>query len=435
MKNSIITSLLIIFVSIFNVAYPQNSVEGNLTLDKAIRLALTNQPLIQQSEEDVKAADAKIKQQKSFDYPDVEGNLSYARLGPVSSIAFGESTFNLFPANNYNFNVQANYNLYDFGKKNALLDLTKSYKLTNEEKIEYIKNGLSYKTVYLFYSILYLEKDLKVKNDQINTLQNHLQITNKKEENGSATDFDILTTKVRVAAAENEKIDIENAITKQKIALKEILGLNSGETLNLSGDLALMQQSTNTDSLLAKAYSQREEMKIAADNVNSTKLRKHAASLEDMPQVNVVANYGLKNGYIPDLNVLRGNWILGISANIPIFNGFKKDARIEEEEANLNADNFKISALKRKIKTEVEQSVSQLKTSRSQLRIIELQVEQAEQAVKRAEASYENGVITNLDLLDAETSLAEARLLHLRVIYRDVINTYSLKEAVGDSIR
>jgi outer membrane protein len=101
----------------------------------------------------------------------------------------------------------------------------------------------------------------------------------------------------------------------------------------------------------------------------------------------------------------------------------------------MNANEAQISFLKRKIKTEVDQSISELKSSQAQLSTTELQVEQAKQAVKRAEASYENGAITNLDLLDAETSLSEAELLHLRVVYQNVVNTYDLKEAVGDVIR
>ena len=91
--------------------------------------------------------------------------------------------------------------------------------------------------------------------------------------------------------------------------------------------------------------------------------------------------------------------------------------------------------MKRKINTEVQQAVSDLETSKAKLSSTQLQVDQAEQAVKRAEISYANGVITNLDLLDSETSLSEARLLHLRVVFRNVINAYNLKEAVGDVIR
>jgi outer membrane protein len=84
---------------------------------------------------------------------------------------------------------------------------------------------------------------------------------------------------------------------------------------------------------------------------------------------------------------------------------------------------------------EVQQAVSDLETSKAKLKSTQLQVEQAAEAVKRAEVSYINGVITNLDLLDAETSLSEAKLLHLKVIFQNVVNAYNLKEAIGDVIR
>ena len=50
-----------------------------------------------------------------------------------------------------------------------------------QDKIALIKNNLTYRTVQIFYTILFLEKSIDVKNDQINTLNKHLEITNKKE--------------------------------------------------------------------------------------------------------------------------------------------------------------------------------------------------------------------------------------------------------------
>jgi outer membrane protein len=260
-------------------------------------------------------------------------------------------------------------------------------------------------------------------------------VTQKKVNSGTATDFEVLTTKVRVASAENQKVDIENEITKQEISLKSLLGLAVDSPLVLQGDLSLLSMPINNDSLLELAYTQREELKIAQDAQKSIEQQKQVASLSDAPTLNAIASYGLKNGLMPNLDVLRGNWVVGISANIPIFNGNRKDAQIQEAEANLNANDAQISALKRKINMEVQQAISDLETSKAKLKSTQLQVEQASEAVKRAEVSYLNGVITNLDLLDAETSLSEAELLHLRVIFQNVINAYNLKKAVGDVIR
>jgi outer membrane protein len=435
MKKNIVMAAVIAVIMLTSAVYSQNKFKGNLTLNEAIQLALKNQPLITQAEQEVNAAEAKINEQKSFEYPNVEADISYARIGPIPAIQFGNESFILAPANNYDAHVSAGYNIFDFGRKNALLDLTKSYKLTAQEKTNYIKDKLSYNTTKLFYSILYLEKSLDVKNDQIKALETHLDVIQKKVDSGTATDFEVLTTKVRVASAENQKVDIENEINKQKIALNSLMGLPADTPLDLQGDLSLLSMRVNNDSLLDLAYSQREELKIAQDAQRSIEQQKQVASLSNAPTLNAIASYGLKNGLMPNLDVLRGNWVVGISANIPIFNGNRKDAQIQEADANLNANDAQISALKRKIDMEVQQAVSDLETSKAKLKSTQLQVDQAAEAVKRAEVSYINGVITNLDLLDAETSLSEAKLLHLRVIYQNVVNAYNLKEAIGDVIR
>ncbi len=429
----IVTAVL--SVLLIKTGFPQNTIKDSLNLEQALKLALKNQPLIMQAESEVRAAEAKISEQKSFDYPDVEGELSYSRVGPVPSIVFGSEIFNLFPANNYDAHVSARYQVYDFGKKDALLNLTKSYKVPAEEKINYIKNQLTYKTAQTFYTILFLQQSLDVKNDEIKTLKEHIGTADKRVENGTATDFDVLTTKVRVAAAENQKMDIKNAINKAKILMRALLGLPSDTPVNVSGSLKLPNSIVSKDSLINAALTQREEIKIATDSENSIKLQKEAAALGDKPSLNAFGSFGIKNGYMPNLKVLRGNWVVGLAANVPIFNGYRTDAKVQEAQANLDANDAHLLELERKIKAEVESSLSELNNSRNKLGTTELQVKQAEQALQRAKTQYQNGVITNLDLLDAETSLSEAQLLHLRVVYRNVINTYNVKEAAGDEIR
>ena len=435
MKYKKILMTLILSLCMLVSVYSQNVKGDSLTLQQAIKLTLTNQPLIKQASEEINAAEAKVKAQNSYYYPRVDGDISYTRIGPIPTIQFGGLGFTLAPANNYNANVSASQLVYDFGKKNALMDLVKSYKLSTEDKLVLVKHNLSYQTAQVFYILLFLEKSIKVKDEQINTLKQHIEVANKKVQSGSATDFDVLTTEVRVASAENEKIDIENSFNKEKIYLESLLGWPAGKELKLVGDFKEdSTSSVNTVSLVDDAFQKRPEMKLARDAENSAAVSKQVASLTDRPTVSIIASYGFKNGYEPNLDVLRGNWAAGINASIPIFNGNIKDARVEEAEANLKSSSAKILELERTIRAQVEQAATDLKASRSKVRTSEIQVKHAKDAVSRAEISYRDGVITNLDLIDAETSLAQAELLRLKVSFQNVINMFSLKEAIGEPL-
>ncbi len=431
-RISLIIFILILFL--FRNGYSQQVGKDPLTLQQAIKLALTNQPLLKLATEEINGAEAKIKEQNSFYYPRVNGDISYTRIGPVPTIEFGGIGFTLAPNNNYDANISASQLVYDFGKRDALVDLVKSYKLSSKDKLKLIKNDLSYQTIQVFYTILFTRKSITVKDEQINTLKKHIELTNKKVQSGSATDFDVLTTEVRVAATENQKIDLENNLNKEKIYLKSLLGWPSDKDLNLAGEFKVDTSLADNESLIEEAFQKRPEMKLAKDAENSAIVSKQVASLTDKPTLSVIASYGLKNGFEPNLDVLRGNWAAGINASVPIFNGNLRDAKVEEAEANLKSSSAKILELERKIRSEVELAAADLNASKSKIKTSELQVKHAKDAVSRAEVRYRDGVITNLDLIDAETSLSEAELLRLRVTYENVINTYSLMEAVGTEI-
>lgn len=431
LRFSLIFIILNLFL--FQQVFSQNADKNALSLDDAIKMVLSNQPLIEQALDQADAADAKIKEQNSLFYPRIEGELYYMRIGPVPSIEFSGHKFELAAADNYNANISASQLVYDFGKRSAVLDLMKSYKLSALDKIALIKNNLTYQTIQTYYTILFLEKSLEVNNEQIETLQKHLELTGKKVQSGSATDFDILTTQVKVADAQNRKTDIENSLSQQKLALYSLLDKPSDSQFHLTGELKIDSANIDLESLINEAYTNRPEMKLARDAEDNAAVSQRIASLTDRPNVSLIASLGVKNGYQPDLNDPVANWTAGIHASIPIFNGFQKKAKIAEANAKMKSSSEEMRALQRKIKLEVEQAAADLSANRSKIQTSEVQVDHAKQAVSRAGIQYKDGVITNLDLIDAETSLAQAELMHLRVVFQNVLSRYNLLKAVGSA--
>ena len=426
--------LIVILITGSTVISAQTANTDSLTLDKAIELTINNYPLIKQQQEKLKAVDYKIEQQKSFYYPDIFGEASYTRIGPLPSFSFGGNTLELAPANNYNFNLVLHQQVYDFGKRDAAVDLIESYKQSASDNVDFIKSKLSYQTLQSFYSILFLNESIAVKDTQISALNEHLDITNKRIESGSATDYDALSTQVRISQAQSEKIELINNLKRQQIILKQLLGIPQDTTINITGDFSVPQLTANSDSLVDVAFQKRPEIKLAEDELNTSHLQEHLAGLGDMPSLNAILTYGIKNGYEPNLKVLRGNWVAGVSLNVPIFNGFLTKNKENESRVNSNVADLNIVTLKRNVVSEIQQAESGLSSSLDKLKSTQTQVNFAKETVQRAIARYNSGVGTNLDLLDAETSLAQAKLFYLQDLYRSILSSYELKKAVGDII-
>jgi outer membrane protein len=434
-KSSLFQLILIIILLLASIPKPlqaQSEKQNALTLDKAIQMTINNYPLIKEQQEKIKAVDYKIEQQKSYYYPNVEGTVSYSRIGPLPSFSFGGQQLVLAPANNYNFNLMLNEQIYDFGKRDAAVDLVKSYRLSASDNVDLVKSNLSYQTLQVFYSILFLEKGIAVKDTQIAALDAHLAVTNKRIESGSATDYDSLSTQVRISQAKREKIELLNQLDQQKIILNQLLGVPQDTTLTIQGDFSAPVSVTNIDSLVGVAFHKRPELKLAEDKLNTSHFQEHLAGLGDMPSLNATLGYGFKNGYEPNLDVLRGNWVAAVTVKVPVFNGFLTKNRESEAKVNSNVSELNITTLKRNIISDVQKASSNLNTGLNKLHSTLTQVNFAEQTVQRAGSRYKAGVGTNLDLLDAETSLAEARLFYLQDLYKSVLSLYQLKKAVGD---
>ncbi len=340
----------------------------------------------------------------------------------------------LAPANNYNVNVVVNQQIYDFGKRDASVELVKSFKQSASDNVDLIKSDLSYQTLQVFYSILFLKKSVEVKDTQISALTEHLQVTNKKIESGSSTDYDALSTQVRISQAQSEKIEVLNQLKQQEIILNKLLGTAQDTILNITGDFSPPESTQNLDSLLNVAFGKRYELKLAEDELNTSHLQENLAGLGNMPSLNATLSYGIKNGYEPNLDALRGNWLAAVSVRVPIFNGFLTRNKENEAKVNRTVSEFNITSLKRNITSDVQQALSNLNSGLEKLHSTLTQINFAEETVQRAEARYNSGVGTNLDVLDAETSLAQARLFYLQDLYRSILSSFQLKRAVGDVI-
>jgi outer membrane protein TolC len=202
----------------------------------------------------------------------------------------------------------------------------------------------------------------------------------------------------------------------------------------LTGNFQATREATQSDSLLPLAERQRSDYKTAVDGVRSAQAQLQLAGTNSNASVNSNFSYGLRNGYIPNLDVLRGNYATGISVEVPLFDGDKTGNMEEESRANLLAAQQQQRDIENQIQADIEQSLADMTASRQKLTISSLSVEQAGAAAEMARVKYDSGVITNLDLLDAGTALEEAKLNRLRAEFGLIISQYELMKAVGEKI-
>lgn len=440
----IFAGTLVFLLTLYSEGFSQNNllsdnstaVKDSLSLRQAIGEVVKNHPLVKKTYEMINSADAKIGLAKTAYYPNIDVKLSFTNIGPVQKITMpGMGVFQLYPENNYNAVIDLNENIYDFGKTSKRIDLAMQGKHISEESLEIVKQKLSLAVVQIYYNLLFLQHALEIKDREIATLNEHLSILQKKEQTGSATRFEILSTKVNISNSVVQKDDIES---RQKIMLAKLNLLMGRPVISdyafNDSELNIPVQDVEQDSLLAYSYENRTEMKIAEDKIKLQRMDYSLINAQTNPMINFFGNAGYKNGFLPDLNKMTANYVVGIGFNYPLFDAFRTRQRLMAADNSINEAQYDADAAKRKISDEVIESRENFESSKRKLVHLQLNLKQAEDALALAEVSFKSGAVTNLELLDASTKAAESRLMLLKAKIDYVIDFYQLKAAIGNRL-
>ena len=420
-------------------AMAQSGAAPSFDLSAAMAKAVANQPLILQAESVVAAARSREDEAKSAYLPNVSGAASYLYLYPQEGIDIPHlGSFNMTPLNMWDFHVAASELVYDFGRREIQVKLAESSVDAAAIGLDQIKTSIAFQTAQTFYSVIFLHEELKVLDEQIATLEQHLNDTKLREATGSSTHYDVLTTEVRVASVRSQRIDAAGQYEKQRIALRELLGLDSGADFEVKGDFAPQKPVPDDKAAVSAALSQRSDLAQSLAAEEQAELGLNLARLGHMPTISAEVEAGYKNGLLTaadsNVNDLLFNWNAGVMLNVPIFDSMLTERRGAEAGAKLAAARKGTDALRQSVTTQVLQAMQDVASNHDQTANSLVQLDQAQEALNMAKIQYDIGVGTNLEYLDSQTSLELAKLSNLGAVFREVLSQLQLKQAMGEQI-
>ena len=428
---------LMALVALSNPVYAQTAKPVNLSLSQAIQLATNNEPLIKEAQDQVAIAKSRADELNSSFLPHAAASLNYSHIGPtpfISVPSMGSAKFPLAIADNFNEYLGVDYLIYDFNQRKETMKLLQSSEVTESEKINLIRNQLAYQTAEVYFSMLYLQRSVDVMDQQIEDLEEHLSVARKMVATGSAIGLDTLNTSVRLTALQNEKMNVINQRKKAAVLLGSLMNFPKGKKFHVVGNLEKPAIRYSLDSLINNAYMQREELKLNKLYTRTATLNKAVIEKSNMPTISAFGTAGLKNGYPDNLPRLRANYVLGLTANIPVFDGFLKKSKLTTADWQIQSTVDHATVLEQKISTEVERALLDYRNNKVQLKTALEEISLAQAAIDQAKGLYQSGSITNTTLLDTETALAQAKLKYSYQLFQLTLSHYKLLQAEGEKI-
>jgi outer membrane protein TolC len=380
--------------------------EGSTSLSsvkEAVILAFKNNLSIQMQEKEVAASKAAIMQAKSAILPQVDFESSYTYYDKVAA----QNIFTGYKNDNI-LGLTASQIIFDGGASIASIKQAQLSLKVAEQTLLADKLNVEFEAKRLYYGLLLAYETERITQELFDQAQAHYEDVKRKFDQGTASKFDVLQSKVQVSKVVPELVKAKNAVDLIKADLKKLLRIKMDSALEIKDKLAYSQVEINEPEFLKAAYLYQPQMNIKALDIDINKWAIKLAHSSNLPQINANASYNYRSNDLGDMvNGAHRNWGAGVSLSVPIFDGFASKAKVDAAKARYEESKLQKEDVGDQIAVDIRQACLDLRQSQSIIDYTKDNIDEAREALKISEISYENGEGTNLDILDAQVSLSQ----------------------------
>jgi outer membrane protein len=407
-------------------------------LQHFVDLAVRNSQGIQMAEEAVSGAEQRISESKSLYYPQVNLAAAYSRVSMVSEFDFnlgGELMhFKFSTPDNYSLRLAANQQVFNWGRTQQTVKMSRLGVHLAEDAAAAVRQLTAYQVIPIYYNLLFAGEAVKVLDETRGLFAQKLDILKTRFAVGLASDFDLSLIQVQMGAIDSQKADLNNSIRKLILAYNRIANRPLEAELSIDDRLDFQALAVDEPQLLQEALAHRVEFKQLHDQEALLSTQEALARTGNKPNLMAAFTYEIRNGFLPNVGQLRGNWTLSLSAAYPLFDGFRTRAQVSQAEISLKILRRQLMDQEKAVAAEIGQLVFDLKTLEEKIAIEKIKIGHAQRALNIAEERSAKGLISTTDLIEAQNALANSRLSVLQLTVNYVLNCYSLFRAVGREI-
>ena len=246
---------------------------------------------------------------------------------------------------------------------------------------------------------------------------------------GLSPAIDTLRSQVEFQNRQQQLIVARNDYAKQKLALVRAIGLPVGQEIALASKAPYDAIATlGIEASLQRAYASRSDYLAAAQQVRAAEYYRKGASAEYFPTLDATADYG-------DLGINFGNshgtFTVAGRLNIPIFQGGKVHADVLQSEATLRQARAQLDNLRGQIEYEIRTALLDIEAADQQVQVARSSVDLAEQTLMQARDRFSAGVTDNLEVVQAQQTVAGAHESYISSLYAHNLAKIELVRAMG----
>jgi outer membrane protein TolC len=264
---------------------------------------------------------------------------------------------------------------------------------------------------------------------QVSTAQALHTKTMDQQNAGVIPAIDALRARVELQTRQQQLIAARNNFAKQKLVLARVIGLPSGQEFSLSDTAPYAPLAAMTvEQALQRAYAARTDFQAAQQQVRAAEFSRKAATAEYYPSLGVGGDFGAAGVNLGDSH---GVFQVGATLTIPIFQGGKVHGNVLQAEGSLRQSRQQLESLRGQIDYDVRTALLDLASAADQVEVARSSVDLANQTLTQAQDRFTAGVTDNLEVVQAQESVASANENYIASLYAHNLAKVELARAIG----
>ncbi|MEY3631349.1 TolC family protein [Aquirufa sp. HETE-40SA] len=417
------------------------------SLKQAVDYAITHQVQVKNSQIDLQNAGAKVNEIRAMGLPQVNGSVSLTNnivlqrafipaklFNPAA--AEGELIAAKFGVDNSGFaNVGLSQLVFD-GSYLLGLKASSVYKDLAVKSLTQSKQQVAENVTKAYYGILVNEKRQGLLALNVARLDTLLKETRELNKQGFVEKIDVQRLDVQ---ANNLRTELENVNRLQELSyslLKFQMGFPMEEPIRLSESLEKVELATfNTNAAGDFNYANRIEYSILQTQENLAELDLKSIKAGYLPRLVMNANYGYNAGANAFGDLLTKQWFdnaaISVALQIPIFDGYSKKYKAIQSANNLQKVRQSYGLLKSSIDLQRSQASITMKNALESMKEQKANLDLANEISRVTRVKYQQGVGSNLEVLNAESSIKESQANYFTALYNALVAKVELEKANG----
>lgn len=452
-------------------SYSQEQASASFTLEQCIEYALKNSINAQNAEIDQQIAIARVRETVGLGLPQVSGSVAIQHneqlrrfFGRYSTSTTG---FSFFPptsgandgdilAQQSPFQLQSSGDagitinqLIFSGNYLVGLQASKAYKDLSFKTANQTREQIVEQVTKAYYSVLINRERTDLFDSNLARFDSLLRNTIALNKNGFAEGIDV----DRIRVAYNNLKSERDKFSKLNSLSTELLKFQMNYPIDKPIDIIGKIEEVKIDSDLVNYrdgwdYKQRPDYKILEANQRLQQLNIKNQYAGALPTISGFANLGYftqSNGiggiFTTNTNVKDngsigpdkwyGYSLFGVTLSMNIFTGFQRQFKIQQEKLTLQKIDNGFKSLKQGIDLQTKQASISFENAITSLNSQSENMELASNIARITKIKYEQGVGSNLEVVDAENSLRQAQTNYYSALFDAMVAKVDLDKAFG----